>query len=448
MYFAKKIIGETLLKQGLRYLEQDAEQNMNNLLNWADKIVGDTPEHRYVEGIRNIWNSDDSVWKDYILNLINDTNPNVREKTAVNFFLHADLLGLPKQRKAKEKYQCNVPWAILMDPTSACNLHCTGCWAGKYEKKSNLSFETLDRIIKEGKELGIYMYIYSGGEPLVRKDDIIKLCEKHDDCMFLSFTNGTLIDDDFVKEVVRVGNLSFAISVEGFEEETDFRRGKGTYKKVIEAMDRLREAGCLFGFSTCYHRKNAESIGSDEYIDFMIKKGCRFGWYFTYIPVGIDSDLEFMATPEQRAYMYKRVREIRKTKPIFALDFWNDGEYTKGCIAGGRNYFHINSEGEAEPCAFIHYSNININDCSLLDVLKSPLFMAYKEHQPFNCNHLRPCPLIDNPNALKNMVLDSGAKSTQIDDEETVVQLTDKLKPYAESWGNVADNLWQQEKVE
>ena len=118
MYFAKKIIGETLLKQGLRYLEQDAEQNMNNLLNWADKIVGDTPEHRYVEGVRNIWNSEDSVWKDFILNLINDTNPNVREKTAVNFFLHADLLGLPKHRKAKEKYQWNVPLAIIMDRIS------------------------------------------------------------------------------------------------------------------------------------------------------------------------------------------------------------------------------------------------------------------------------------------------------------------------------------------
>lgn len=444
MSFAKKVIGETLLKQGLKYLEKDTEKNMNNLLNWADKIVGDSPEHRYVEAVRNIWNSEDSVWRDFIIRLINETDPNVREKTAVNFFLNADLLGLPQQRKMKEKYQCNVPWAILIDPTSACNLRCTGCWAGKYEKHSNLSLETLDRIINEGKKLGIYMYIYSGGEPMVRKDDIIKLCEKHDDCMFLSFTNATLIDDNFVKEVVRVGNLSFAISVEGFEEETDFRRGKGTYKKVIEAMDRLREAGCIFGFSTCYHRKNAESIGSDEYIDFMVEKGCRFGWYFTYVPVGIDSDVDFMATPEQRAYMYKRVREIRSTKPIFALDFWNDGEYTKGCIAGGRNYFHINSEGEAEPCAFIHYSNLNINDCSLLDVLKSPLFTAYKEHQPFNCNHLRPCPLIDNPDALKNMVIDSGAKSTQINDEETVVQLTDKLKPYANSWGNVADKLWEQ----
>lgn len=444
MYFTKKVIGETLLKQGLRYLEQDTEKNMNNLLNWADKIVGDTPEHRYVEAVRNIWNSEDSLWKDFILKLINETNQNVREKTAVNFFLHADLLGLPQQRKMKEKHQCNIPWAILIDPTSACNLRCTGCWAGKYEKHSNLSLETLDRIIEEGKKLGIYMYIFSGGEPMVRKDDIIKLCKKHDDCMFLAFTNATLIDDDFVKEVVKVGNLSFAISVEGFEEETDFRRGKGTYKKVIEAMDRLKEAGCIFGFSTCYHRKNAETIGSDEYIDFMIEKGCRFGWYFTYVPVGSDSDVEFMATPEQRAYMYKRIREIRSTKPIFALDFWNDGEYTKGCIAGGRNYFHINSEGEAEPCAFIHYSNVNIKDCSLLDVLKSPIFMAYRENQPFNGNHLRPCPLIDNPETLKNMVLKSGAKSTQINDEETVVQLTDKLKPYAVSWGDVAGKLWEQ----
>ena len=157
MNFAKKVLGESLLKQGLRYLGQDTEKNMNNLLNWADKIIGDAPEHRYVEAVKNIWNSEDSVWKDYIIKLINETDKNVREKTAVNFFINADLLGLAKQRKMKEKYQCNVPWAILMDPTSACNLHCTGCWAGKYEKQSNLSYETLDRIIKEGKELGIYM---------------------------------------------------------------------------------------------------------------------------------------------------------------------------------------------------------------------------------------------------------------------------------------------------
>ena len=100
-----------------------------------------------------------------------------------------------------------------------------------------------------------------------------------------------------------------------------------------------------------------DCVGSDAYVDFMIEKGCLFGWYFTYIPVGVDAVPELIATAEQREFMYHQMRKWRQTKPAFLLDFWNDGEYTLGCIAGGRNYFHINAAGECEPCAFIHYAN-------------------------------------------------------------------------------------------
>ena len=85
------------------------------------------------------------------------------------------------------------------------------------------------------------MYIFSGGEPLVRKDDIIKLCEANPDCAFLAFTNGTLVDEAFVKELKRVGNFVLAFSIEGYEDATDMRRGKGTYQKVIHAMSLLKE---------------------------------------------------------------------------------------------------------------------------------------------------------------------------------------------------------------
>jgi len=135
-----------------------------------------------------------------------------------------------------------------MDPTSACNLHCTGCWAANYGNKLNLDYDTLDNIINQGKELGTYMYIYSGGEPLVRKDDIIRLCEKHSDCVFLAFTNGTLIDEKFADEMLRVKNFVPAISIEGFEEETDSRRGKGTYQRVVRAMEILKEKNCHLAF--------------------------------------------------------------------------------------------------------------------------------------------------------------------------------------------------------
>jgi len=205
----------------------------------------------------------------------------------------------------------------------------------------------------------------------------------------------------------------------------------------------MKKHKLLFGYSTCYHRYNTESVGSDEFVDDMIAHGCRFAWNFTYIPVGKDAVTDLLATPEQREYMYHRVREIRATKPIFALDFWNDGEYVGGCIAGGRRYLHINAAGDVEPCAFIHYSNVNIHDVTLLEALQSPLFMAYRQGQPFNENLIRPCPLLDNPQALSKMVKVSNAKSTDMEAPEDVDVLTSKTKPAAEKWAPVADELWE-----
>lgn len=316
------------------------------------------------------------------------------------------------------------------------------------QRCSDLSYETMDSICRQGKELGIHFYLFSGGEPLVRKEDIIRLCDEHQDCYFLSFTNGTLVDDEFCREMLRVGNLTLAFSIEGDEKATDMRRGDGTYAKVVEAMERMREYRLLFGYSTCYHRYNTESVGSDEFVDQMISLGCRFAWNFTYIPVGKDARTDLLATPEQREYMYHRIREIRETKPIFALDFWNDGEYTKGCIAGGRNYLHINASGDVEPCAFIHYSNVNIHDVTLLEALQSPLFRAYRERQPFNGNHLRPCPLLDNPDELVSMVNASGARSTQAQSPEPVEELCAKTRDAAEKWAVVADRLLKESAEE
>lgn len=206
----------------------------------------------------------------------------------------------------------------------------------------------------------------------------------------------------------------------------------------------IKQHGVPFGFSTCYHRYNTNSVGSDEYIDLMIDKGCLFGWYFTYIPLGKDAKMDLLATSEQRQYMYHRVREMRDSKPIFVLDFWNDGEYIEGCIAGGRKYLHINANGDVEPCAFIHYSNVNIRDTSLLEALQSPIFKHYYHGQPFNHNHLRPCPLLDNPEKLKAMVHASGAVSTQPIDEESVEELTARTEDVAQKWSITAEHLWQQ----
>lgn len=443
----KKSLKEHLQSVGLSTIlglfKHNPEKNLPKILEWADRLDRDNDmagQRKYIHEIFD--NPETNIWYKFIMNLWSDLDDGVRLKFFENFIVNSAVIGLARQRKVQTEHDCNVPWAILMDPTSACNLKCTGCWAAEYGNQLSLDYETLDSIVRQGKAMGTYMYIFSGGEPLVRKNDIIKLCETHNDCMFLAFTNGTLIDEKFADEMLRVKNFMPAISIEGFEEATDARRGKGTYQKVIRAMAILKERKLGFGASVCYTSQNTEVIGSEEFFDDLIERGCKFAWFFTFMPVGVGTTTELIARPEQREYMYHQIRAFRETKPIFTMDFWNDGEFAGGCIAGGRAYLHINANGDIEPCAFIHYADSNIREKTLLEAYKSPLFMQYRANQPFNDNLLKPCPLLDNPSRLADMVHASGAQSTDFAQKENVDDLVKKTEKAAENWTPVANRLW------
>lgn len=443
----KETAASVAVKQAIKYVRKDPQNRMMKLLNLVEKTDVRKVNQTTYDSLHKVLDDPDNNWTIFVNKLICGTAPDVLEKL-VPAALNIAINSYDLRNAAIEKYQCNVPWAILLDPTSACNLKCTGCWAAEYSKSSSLTYETMARIIKEGKEIGTFMYIYTGGEPLVRKADLIRLCEENPDCVFMSFTNGTLCDEAFAKELRRVGNLYLAFSIEGDEAATDMRRGKGTYQKVVTAMDLLKKEGVPFGASLCYHKYNTEQVGSDAYLDWLIEKGVMFAWYFTYMPVGVDAVPDLLATAEQRKYMYHQIRKARSEKPIFTMDFWNDGEYVQGCIAGGRHYFHINAAGDCEPCAFVHYSSVNINDHSVLEALQSPLFKSYYTRQPFNRNMLRPCPVLDNPEKIKEMVEESGAYSTEMMHPEDVDDLIAKTKPAAEKWAQVADSIWTDDMYE
>ena len=431
------------LKQGINFLYRNPEKNLLKMMDWADKFAGDQfPSQRKV--MREAMSNPEHPYYGYIRRLFHEIDPHVMKTKAINFFLNASLIGWSKQEETRQKYGCNVPWAILLDPTSACNLHCTGCWAAEYGNKLNLTFEEIDDIIEQGKAMGVYMYIYTGGEPLVRKKDIIRLCEKHSDCIFLCFTNGTLIDEEFADEMLRVGNFVPAISLEGFEEATDGRRGNGVYAKATKAMELLRKKKLFYGISACYTSANFESITSEEFFDKLIEMGAYFIWYFHYMPVGNDASPELLPTPEQRKETYRRIREYRSTKPLFAMDFQNDAEYVGGCIAGGRRYLHINANGDVDPCVFIHYSDSNIREKTLLEALRSPMMMAYHDNQPFNKNMFQPCPMLENPDKLRKMVAGTDAHSTDLQSPETADHLCAKCDKYAEHWAPVAEELWKE----
>ncbi|MDD3402848.1 MAG: radical SAM protein [Hespellia sp.] len=428
------------LSQAIKYLDKDPDTNIVKIMDLVDKVSADGWYEEQRKVVRNVI-EEKNHWYDLLMKIW-ELDPGVRNTFLKNFIVNASLSGSATQVSKREEEGCNIPWAILLDPTSACNLHCTGCWAAEYGNHLNLTFEEMDSIVTQGKALGTYMYIFTGGEPLVRKKDIIALCEKHSDCEFLSFTNGTLIDEAFCLEMLRVKNFVPAISLEGFENANDGRRGEGVFDKVMAAMRLLKEHKLPFGISTCYTSVNYKDISSEEFFDMMIDAGALFVWFFHYMPVGNGAAPQLLPTPQQRTEMYHKIREYRNRKAIFSMDFQNDAEYVGGCIAGGRRYLHINAKGDVEPCVFIHYSNANIRECTLLEALKSPIFMAYHDGQPFNDNMLRPCPMLENPEKIRAIVKETGAQSTDYESPETIDSLCDRCSPYAKDWEPAADRLW------
>lgn len=378
-------------------------------------------------------------------NLYNYLSPKARYKLIESFFVNGIILNRDRKEEFYSNYGFNAPFFFVMSPTMRCNLRCEGCYAGKYEKEE-LSYELMDRLMKEAKEIGIHFVTISGGEPFIRKDDFLKLFAKHNDIYFQVYTNGTLIDKDLAKKIAELGNVACALSVEGFENDTDFRRGKGIFKKVLEAMDNLKREGVLFGFSAVPAKRNAKVLSSEEFFDFVIEKGCFFGWFFQYIPIGMEPNVDLMMTPEQRNNFRKRIKEIRKNKPIFVADFWNDGPFTNGCMAGGRMYFHITSRGDVEPCVFVHFAVDNVKDKPLKEILNSDFFKGIRAHQPCSENHLRPCMVIDNPKLMREVCNKFNAYTTHPGSESIIrdENIVSFLDEYSESFKKIVDPIWKE----
>lgn len=439
---------EAIVDVILNKFDKDREKAYKEILDLIRQFWGKNFSEEAYEKVLKAMQDPNNKWMRYINRILDETDKNVAKVTLMNLGFEAFIRGTKTIRKNREIYNCNIPWLILFDPTSACNMHCKGCWSGTYGHKYSLTFDDMDKIVTEGKALGTYLYMLTGGEPTVRMKDIFRLAEKHHDAYFALYSNSTLIDEEMCKEVVRLGNITFMLSIEGTPETNDARRGDGHYAAVMKAMDLLKKHGIIFGTSICYTRENIEAVTSDEFFKMISEKGARFGFYFHYMPVGNNAVPELMPTVEQRKYMIDRIRFVRSMESdieFYPMDFQNDGEYVGGCIAGGRNYFHINSAGDAEPCVFIHFSNANIHDSSILEILQSPLFMAYHKGQPFNRNHLRPCPMLENPELLQKMVHETGAHGTNLESPETVEHLCDKCKSYADTWKPEAEEIWAEQ---
>jgi len=262
--------------------------------------------------------------------------------------------------------------------------------------------------------------------------------------------------------MAELGNITPAISVEGFEKETDARRGKGIHKQILKAMENLRKNGVLFGVSVTATRNNTNTLLTDEFYNFYFEElGATYMWMFQYMPIGRKFTTELMVTPEQRFELFKKWKQVLSKKEWFVADFWNSGILSDGCISCGKSggYFYIDWNGNIMPCVFVPYYKHNVKQLfaenkKIVDALFSDFFVKGRKWQSkyFNQNGklgnmLRPCFIRDHHKTFLDiaretnvMPQDEAAKEAMNDEEyhKELIKFDEKLKkiedPY---WDNV-----------
>jgi len=376
--------------------------------------------------------------------ILKELHPNQRDKWITNLAVNHLLSGTNTRKEWADQHGFYPPSTVVISVTMRCNLSCYGCYAGDYKKTLELTLDEIDAILTQMKEMGLYFAVISGGEPFY-KSGMFDIFKKHSDMAFLVFTHGGLIDEAMVQRLIEVGNVMPAFSLEGYEQETDERRGSGHFQRVMHAMRLMRENGLSFCGSFTHSSKNTDIITDPGYIDFLLEQGVFALWLFSYVPVGREPDPDLMPSPEQRDRLRRATVQFRATKPMLFVDFWNDGPLISGCLAGGRKYIHINANGDIEPCVFCHFAVDNIRQTSLRDALGSKLFRAIREKQGDHDNLLRPCMLIDHPDYGREFFQMEGVYPTHSGAEEIFTGLSDEMDQYAGEYGKIADAAWEDE---
>jgi MoaA/NifB/PqqE/SkfB family radical SAM enzyme len=330
---------------------------------------------------------------------------------------------LPAGRRFRARFGAEPPLFLVISPGHQCNLRCPGCYSASAGNDEKLPWPVFDRIMREAQQLwGVPLVAISGGEPLAYRSegkDILDMTRAHPDCLFVIFTNGTLLTAADSERLNRLrANTALVCAVDGLRERTDASRGQGTFDHVLRSIKLVQASGAPSAFSVTVTRQNWRELVSDDFIDlFFNEVGVFCGFFFLYMPMGRSSDPELMLTPEERMEFWDRSWRLIADRRILLFDFWHFGTQVGGCVSAGRErgHLHIDWEGRVSPCVFAPYAGANIHDIyrnggNLDDVWERPFFTALRRWQTdygegeagTRGNLLRCCPVRDhNPMFLE-----------------------------------------------
>jgi hypothetical protein len=321
------------------FLNQNPEENLPRLLDWLDHYMSKDVLSKQRAFFRELAEKKDGNWYRLLVSLWTDLDDDMRRALFENIVINANALAAHTIRDNRARYQCNIPWIMTLSLG---------------EGPEGLGFDDCDAIIMQAKALGTFMFTFAGEEPLRSKEALIALCNKNRDCEFMVFTDGALIDEDFVRQVLRVKNLVIALKT------PDGRMGEGLRGQAAL----LRAHRVPFAAICSYDREDQQKFAQEAYFDDLIENGVKMVFLLSSLP-------------DEEDIVYQKAKEYRKSKAILSIHFCKDRDMIGGCVAGGRYYCHINGRGDAEPCFFVHTSDTNVREKSLLEAYRAPLFLSY-----------------------------------------------------------------------
>ncbi|HEX3001031.1 MAG TPA: radical SAM protein [Methanoregula sp.] len=283
-------------------------------------------------------------------------------------------------RRRYENEGLMVPPVIITSITSRCNLSCAGCYMhGRHEKTApEMSDDTLSSLAGQAAGLGVSVFVIAGGEPLVRREEIFRIAKAHPAMLFPVFTNGLLIDEEVAGSIAECRNIVPVISFEGFREDTDLRRGKGVFDRLLAVCSRLQQRNVFFGCSVTTTRENFSRVTDEEFIQQMIRAGTRVFTFVEYVPMSPGTE-DLILSREQKNNLQIALAGFNRKHAALFIGFPGDEDAYGGCLAAGRGFVHISPSGNLEPCPAAPYSDANVTDMPLKEALRSRLLSRIRD---------------------------------------------------------------------
>jgi MoaA/NifB/PqqE/SkfB family radical SAM enzyme len=318
--------------------------------------------------------------------------------------------GEKRRVKNSKKFNIPVPRICIFSVTWECNLKCLGCYAKSYSTSGKLKIDDIYDIAKQVCDLGCFIFIIAGGEPLTIPN-LVETLSKITEGFFLVFTNGTLFSDEIVEQLKESKNVFPIISIEGESTNTDERRGDGVSDKISKAMENLLSAKIGFGFSAMATHKNVGLVTSRKWLDKLWEAGARFGFIIDYVPFKIDYDPSLVLTKSDMEFKKLEVAKRNLEMKPLLMNFPPEEYDAEGCKSAGKGLIHINADGFVEPCPFCHYACDNIKEKRLESILASDFFSSIRsEFSKIGFNST--CLLFEHDNKIKEIASRTNATKT------------------------------------